>query len=170
MALAIEPLTADHYVAGFFCDDIDLDAFLKKNAYAYGLKDVSKTYVLVNDADPDKEVLAYLTVCAGSISKSIVEPELKIKKIGHLPFPSLPVFHLAKLATHREHQRQGHAKTMMAHAFAMAHSISQDLGMLGVHLRATNPHAIKLYLGTGFKHVAENDYFIPMVSIRKNFV
>jgi ribosomal protein S18 acetylase RimI-like enzyme len=160
-----EFLNAGHYTGGFLCGDPSLDAFLKHSALIHAVNGLSRTYVLATDADGvPNEVVAYLTLCAGSISKNVVNPRGK----KTLPFEQLPALHIARLATHSHHQKQGHARILIAHAFTVALEVSNLIGIFGVHLQATNPTAIKLYEKLGFIRISDkDDYWISIGEVRQ---
>lgn len=91
--LKIEPLGSQHDRESFDCGRPDLEDYLGRIARQHADKGVSRTFVLVDDAEPDT-VLGFMTLALCEIIPSALPPKFA-KKYAHRVYG----VKLARLAT-----------------------------------------------------------------------
>ena len=125
-----EPLTENHDVSRFDCDNTYLNLFLKEKALDEMRQDLSQTFVLCDRALPPAEtVFGYFTLRADSI----IYP--RPNGIGTLFFP---VVELAYLARHIKCRGEGIGGILLAEVYKVVAPASKAIGIAGVHLSYTD--------------------------------
>ena len=104
----------------FFCTDNDLTDFLHNNA----LQDIQRGYSVTHLVKKDNAIVGFFTLIADSIqTNQVVSNEFPDYCYG-----KLPAMKIARLATHREYERQGIGKFMIKEAFRRAYSLTRHVG------------------------------------------
>jgi len=90
--LKVELLNSLHNRVDFDCGNAQLNAYLKQIARQHNDKGLSRTFVLINDKQPDV-ILGFFTLSICEINKQVF-PNAIAKKYPH----SIPAAKLARLA------------------------------------------------------------------------
>ena len=83
----------------------------------------------------DRIALGYITLAAYSVSKKYVQNDRDYTTAEQFPYGTVPALLIGQLATHREHERQGVGKRMIAWAIKTATELSKVMGcrMVALH-------------------------------------
>jgi len=163
--MIIEPLTRAHNRAGFDCGDDSLNHFLQKIARQHMTKGLSKTFVLVDDADPT-QIIAYMALVVCEVLSDKVPHQWQKK------YPRrIPAAKLAKLAVALDKQRKGYGEILLIDAMQKTLNVSDAMGIAGLFVDAKNPSAQAYYDQYGFIGLPEqlNNRFLPLATIAKSF-
>ena len=129
--------------AGFRSGNIDLDRFFLRYAGQNQFRHhIGTTYIATGD---DGAILGFATVAASEL----VTARLAESKRKRLPAYPLPVLRLARLAVDERAQGQGIASALLRAVFALARSMANEMGCLGVLVDA-KPEAVSFYEKLGF--------------------
>lgn len=140
----IVQLTKQHDRTAFHCNVPRLDAFLHKYAMQYEKRNLGRTYVLVQDAQP--RVFGYYTLAVGGISKEYLPVEAAKK----LPDHPVPYALIGRLALDQSVQGQGLGRKLIANAIARCVKASENVGIHSVFVDAIDDAAAAFYLKQGF--------------------
>jgi GNAT superfamily N-acetyltransferase len=163
--IRIKPMTQKFNRADFDSGSFELNVYLKKTARQHCSKEISKTFVIIDD-EKENKILGFYTLCACEIISE------KLPKKYAKKYPAkIPAAKLARLAVTKKSQRQGLGGLMMSDAFRRALSISEHLGIVGFFVDAKDPDAKKYYLQYGFIELPGNplELFLPMSTIKELF-
>jgi GNAT superfamily N-acetyltransferase len=139
---APEPLTAEHDTSHFVCRHESLSAWLNKRALANAVSGASRTYVV---CAPDRQVIGYYALAAGSIAAASVAGRLR----RNMPDP-LPVIVLGRLAVHTEWAGRGIGGGLLKDAALRAIQASTLIGVRALLCHAIDDEAVGFYLKHGF--------------------
>ncbi|MCJ8273628.1 MAG: GNAT family N-acetyltransferase [Psychrosphaera sp.] len=163
MTINIEPVTKAHNRKQFDCGEPALNRFIGSTARQHNDKELSKTYVLVDDAMPDI-ILGFYT---------LIVCEMKVpKKVVNYPNP-VGALKLARLAVDRAAQGTGFGKLLLIDAIHKLLRVSDIVGTIGLFVDAKNNNVRDFYLPFGFEVIWENDeclLFLPTARCRKYFL
>lgn len=161
--LQIEPLGPRHDREGFDCGSTELNDYLKKTARQHIEKGLSKTFVLVNDAEPAR-ILGFLTLAVCEVQAQTLPPKLAKKYPQHVPAAKL-----ARLAVSKDRQREGLGKLMMVHALQQAIRVSDSVGIIGFFVDAKNEDARRYYEQYGFVALPDSPLklFLPLATLKQ---
>ena len=146
----------------------DLDRFFRKYAAQNQFKHyVGTTYVAIDAG----AIVGFVTVAASAIEVDDLAPSLR----RGLPRYPLPVLRVARLAADVTAQRRGVGRALLRFTFALALSLRDDFGCVGVVVDA-KPEARAFYEKLGFAPLevdegllgdrpAPTPYFLPIDSI-----
>lgn len=161
--LKIEPLGARHDREGFDCGSAELNDYLKKTARQHIEKGLSKTFVLVDDAEPTR-ILGFLTLAVCEVQAQTLPPKLAKKYPQHVPAAKL-----ARLAVSKDRQREGLGKLLMVHALQQAIRVSDSVGIIGFFVDAKNEDARRYYEQYGFVALPDSPLklFLPLATLKQ---
>jgi GNAT superfamily N-acetyltransferase len=140
-----EALTRQHRRKEFDCGVVALNDYLASMAFQHSQKGLSKTFVLVDDAQPF-EVIGFFTLTLSEIDAALL-PEAFAKK---LPSHHLPVIKLARLAVAIAQQGQGMGEVLLFEALARAYGVYQVVGAVALFVDAKDEWAAVFYQKYGF--------------------
>ena len=163
--LKIETLSHNHDRKGFDCGNDELNQYLKKITRQHLNKGMSRTFVLIDDNEPQK-ILGYFTLSSCEI---LVE---KLPRKYAKKYPSrAPAAKLARLAVVQKRQRQGFGTHMMINAIERIIKVSEHLGIIGFFVDAKDDAAKKFYEQFGFISLPDNplELFLPLATLKKAF-
>lgn len=163
--LKVELLSNLHNRADFDCGNDELNAYLKQIARQHNDKGLSRTFVLIEDKQPDF-ILGFFTLTICEIDKQIF-PLSVAKKYPKF----IPAGKLARLAISKFYQKQGYGKLLMLHAMQHFLNVSQSVGIIGVFVDAKDQQACQYYEQYGFVALPDNSLqlFLPLETLKQSF-
>jgi GNAT superfamily N-acetyltransferase len=137
--LIIEPISKIHNREVFDCGVEELTRFLREQAFQDHRKDLSRTFVMVDeDADPSR-IIGYHTLVMLHMTQDELPPEkLRIKR-------SIPAILLGQLGVDQEFQKRGYGDYLLMDAQAKVDHIAQKTGVRGMVLDARNQELVRWY-------------------------
>ncbi len=161
MKIAV-PLNKSHQRTAFDCGDAALNHYLQTTARQHQDKGISRTYVLVDEAKPER-ILAYmtLTVC------EVLAEELPLKWAKKYP-NRIPAAKLARLAVSKDCQRQGYGAYLLVEAMQKTLDVNEAMGLAGLFVDAKQSAARQYYLQFGFLAAPDQlkNLFMPLKAIQ----
>ena len=156
------PLNKSHQRAAFDCGDAALNHYLQTTARQHQDKGISRTYVLVDEAQPER-ILAYMTL---TVCEALAEqlPSEWVKK-----YPNrIPAAKLARLAVSKDWQRQGYGAYLLVEAMQKTLDVNEAMGLAGLFVDAKHAAARQYYLQFGFLAAPDQleNLFMPLKAIR----
>lgn len=147
--LKIEQLTKLHDRKRFDCGNEVLTVFLRRMARQHAERDISRTFVLINDELPHM-ILGYftLTVC------EVIPGQTPDQRLRNYPNP-LPATRMARLAIASDKQRTGLGKLLVVDAMRRTLAIREHAGIIGMFVDAKNSEAAN--------HYKQNFGFVPLL-------
>ena len=155
--LRFEPLQRHHNREGFHCGEVALDYYLRTTARQHASKGLSKTFVAVNDDNPDT-VIGYFTLTIAEIGADLLPPAQR----RQLPDSALPVIKLARLAVDRNYRGQGIGGILLFEALQRAASAQGLIAAVAVLVEAKHPRAAAFYAHYGFVAAPDNSLTLFM--------
>jgi len=129
---------------GFDCGRESMNQWFRRHAWTNHAAGLSRTNVIC-DVATDR-IVGYVTLSAGQIERAALpRPQQRNK-----PDP-VPATLLGQLAIHKEHQRQGHARSLLLFALRTAFKASRDVGSFGVFTHPLDGAARSFYARWGFQ-------------------
>ena len=165
--MIIEPLQKDkHQRVPFTCGKEPLDRFLHEHAYQAVAKNLSKTYVAVDETD-ETVILGYYTVATCRIEAGEI-PEDVAHRL-RLPGSDLPGSLVARLAVLERVKGQGVGSLMLMDAMARCARVSNEIGGVAIVVDALEPAVVGFYERFGFTRFEPDSLklFIPMATVQK---
>jgi len=104
----------------FFCTDNDLNDFIHNDA----LQDMQKGYSVTHLVKKDEITVGIFTLVTDSIEAKLIDKD----EFPDYPYGKLPAMKIARLATHKEFERQRIGKFMINEAFIRAYELTQHIG------------------------------------------
>lgn len=156
------PLNKSHQRAAFDCGDAALNHYLQTTARQHQDKGISRTYVLVDEAQPER-ILAYMTLTVCEVLAEQLPPEW-VKK-----YPNrIPAAKLARLAVSKDCQRQGYGAYLLVEAIQKTLDVNEAMGLAGLFVDAKHAAARQYYLQFGFLAAPDQleNLFMPLKAIR----
>ena len=162
--LRIERLAKAHERKDFNCGKTSLDNFLKQYARQHAYRNLSRTFVLIDDGNP-KTILGYftLTVCE-VLPERVPDPRLQ-----RYPHP-MPASKLARVAVHAAYQSRGFGRLLLLDAMHRTLAIAANAGLIGMFVDAKDDSAASYYHHYGFVGLDANSrqLFLPLETIRRS--
>jgi len=162
--LRIEPLARSHDRERFDCGVEPLNTFLRQTARQHQEKGISRTFVLVQEADPEpKTIVGFFTLAATEGLTGNLPPEIGRR------FPTrIPAVVLARLAVDKSRHGEGLGAALLAEALARVASIADGLGVAGLFVDAKDESAAAFYRKHGFVPLVSDPLrlFLPLATIR----
>ena len=131
----------------FDCGENELNRFLKKQALKHMQVGVSKTMILSDQTSQENnkfKICAFFTIAPSSIKKESLPTKLA-KKLPHYP---VPVFLLAQMGVHIDHQGKGFGKQALEFIEDYARKNNFNVLYLAANIKEK---AFKIYEKYGFK-------------------
>ncbi|MBJ6609758.1 MAG: GNAT family N-acetyltransferase [Candidatus Thiothrix moscowensis] len=156
------PLNKSHQRTAFDCGDAALNHYLQTTARQHQDKGISRTYVLVDEAQPER-ILAYMTLTVCEVLAEQLPPEW-VKK-----YPTrIPAAKLARLAVSKDCQRQGYGAYLLVEAMQKTLDVNEAMGLAGLFVDAKHAAARQYYLQFGFLAAPDQleNLFMPLKAIR----
>lgn len=128
----------------FDCGRDSLNNWFHQRAWSNHVAGVSRTNVLCDAASGD--IIGYVTLSAAQIERAFLpKPHQRYKP------DVVPVTLLGQLAIHKDHQGQGHARSMLLFALKTTARASQEIGSFGVITHPIDDHVRAFYGRWGFQ-------------------
>lgn len=161
MALSILSLDQSHDVKSFNCGNPVLNTWLQNTAKQHQKKDISRTFVLVQDTSPSI-IIGYYSLAIRGLTMTEALPQ-NMKK--SLPL-NVPAMTLARLAVSINAQRQGHGERLLLDAMEQVKTASRLIGGSFLFVDAKDIKLAGFYSRYGFVALA-NDPLILVMPINK---
>lgn len=157
----IELLTKSHDRNGFECGELALNVFLQRTARQHIQKGLSRTFVLIDDAQPSI-IIGFLTLSLCEVKADYL-PDCWSKKYP----PVVPGVKLARLAVSLGWQRKGIGKVLLVEAMRKASDIAENAGVIGLFVDAKDASAKTYYEQYGFEGTKSRPLllFLPLSSL-----
>jgi len=159
MDVSIQPLNPlAHQLDEFNCAEPDLNQWLRTMAGQHRRRNISSTFVAVDDAAPHT-IVGYYALTVAEISKGDLPDQLK-----RMP-QSVPVIRLGRLAVDRRFQGQGYGRDLLADAILRAGSQVAGAGLV---VDALHAKAADFYRNLGFAPFPSDPLklFFPLANLR----
>ncbi len=143
------PLTQEHDLSFFSCEEHALDIWLKRKALKNQYSGGSRTFVVCND---DKQVIAYYSLATGAIEHK--DATGKVRR--NMPDP-IPVMLLGRLAVDSRYKALGIGSGLLKDAILRTISVSEQAGIRAILVHALSEQARLFYKHHGFYESGTND-------------
>lgn len=149
MSIVIESLQKDkHERLKFRCGEASLDDFLHTSAHQACAKNLSKTFVAVDDQD-ETVILGYYTVTTIRIEPGDLPPAM-IRAYKLPATKSMPGSLVAKLGVSENVKGQGVGLLMLFDAMKRCANVSRDIGGVAIVVDALRDDVVTFYTQLGF--------------------
>jgi GNAT superfamily N-acetyltransferase len=165
--IIIESLQRDkHQRLTFSCGKEPLDRFLHESAHQAVAKNLSKTYVAVDESD-ETVILGYYTVTTCRIEAGELPSEMT--KALRLPKHELPASLVARLAVAENIKGQGIGSLMLMDAITRCARVASEIGGVAIVVEALEESVVPFYERVGFRRFEPESLkmFIPMATVRQ---
>ena len=159
---------AIHDRDSFQCDREELNDFLRTRAAKHAAAGISKTIVLPGDQplpNGKLQIFAFFSIAPSSIKRETLPDHLR-KRLPHYP---VPVFLLAQLAVHQDHQGAGLGVVTLAKALETFAGIRQTMPAYAVLVDGIDERAETFYRKYDFATLDTNNgkvrMFLPMHTV-----
>ncbi len=163
--MIIESIQKDkHHRLAFTCGNEPLDRFIHEHAHQAIAKNLSKTYVAVDDSD-ETVILGYYTVTTCRIEAGEL-PDTVLRKLK-LPRHQLPASLVARLAVFESVKGQGVGSLLLLDAMARCARVAAELGGVAIVVDAYEESVTAFYERVGFLRFEPRSLrlFIPMTTV-----
>jgi len=162
--LRIEPISKSHNRQEFKCKKHSLTEYLLRHARRNDEKNISKTFVAVNN---ENRILAYYSLCTSSIEFEELPDNLSRK----LPRYPVPAALITRLAVESSLEGHGLGPELLVDALKQILSVSKKLAIKVVLVDAIDEEAKGFYLHYGFIELPGHDLklFLPIETIAQLF-
>ena len=165
MVIKIEAFdSAKHYRTDFYCGQVSLDNYIRKQASQDVKRKVSTVFVLIDDIDPKLNILGYYTLSSYTVEIENLDQSFA----KNLPrYPQLPATLLGRLAIDYQHKGKGFGAVILFDALKKAIAVSKQVASLAVIAEALDDNAINFYMKYGFQKFNNNSMklYLPMKAI-----
>jgi len=163
MNFRVELLSRSHKRGNFDCGEESLNEFIKRYARQNAAKDVSRTYVFLDE--DSAEIVGYYTLAGGSVSFRTM-PEDIVRKLPRYPIPAA---HIGRLAIDRSSQGHGLGAVLLADALKRICQVSEQMGICVVTVHALGAKARSFYEAFGFQSFKDDPLhlYMPLSAVRK---
>lgn len=164
--MQIVPLDDKHDRSGFDCGNAALNSFLKTMARQASSKDLSRTFVLIDEKEP-ATILGFFSLASCQVDILDV-PMGKQKK--YPPQHGLPAVRLARLAISVKVQGSGLGAALLAEVVHRTALVAESVGIIGLFVDAKDNTARRFYEKFGFvvtNHSKPLQLFLPTASLPK---
>ena len=160
--LRIEPISKTHERKTFSCGKPQLDEYLHRHARQNDEKNISKTFVAVND---ENIVVGYYSLCTSSIEFEELPDEIR-KQLPNYPVPTALI---AKLAVDESLRGRGLGSKLLIDALQRITSASREIGIKAVLVDAIDDEALAFYKHFEFIELPVQDLklFLPIETIQQ---
>ncbi len=150
MSIVIESLKRDkHDRLKFSCGEKALDHVLHAAAHQASAKNLSKTFVAVDESD-ETLILGYYTVTTIRLDPGDLPPAL-IRAYKLPNTKDIPASLVAKLAVSENIKGEGIGQLMLFDALARCAQVSRDIGGVAIVVDALRPEVASFYTQFGFQ-------------------
>lgn len=156
----------------FDCGENDLNLFIKKQASKHMQVGISKTMILpdINPQENNKyKICSFYTIAPSSIKRESLPAKLA-KKLPHYP---IPVFLLAQMAIHIEHQGTGLGKITLIKALEYLWQVNSQMKAYAIVVDCLNNNVKQFYKKYGFETLCDYNgktrMYIPMKTVKNLF-
>jgi predicted GNAT family N-acyltransferase len=156
------PLNSSYNKNSFACEEPALENYLRLQAGQDLRKQVAACFVLEGHGNAVK---GYYTLSADGVDRTLIPESVKKK----LPYKTLPVFLLGRLARDINYKGEGVGELLLADSLKRAWEASTSIGACAVVTDPINEKARTFYQSFGFISLESGRMFIPMETIRKLF-
>jgi GNAT superfamily N-acetyltransferase len=163
----IESLQKDkHHRLAFTCGNEPLDRFIHEHAHQAVAKNLSKTYVAIDESD-ETVILGYYTVTTCRIEAGEM-PDTILRKLK-LPKHELPASLVARLAVSESVKGQGVGSLMLIDAMARCARVAGEIGGVAIVVDAYEEGVTSFYEAVGFTRFEPGSLkmFILMATVRE---
>jgi GNAT superfamily N-acetyltransferase len=148
----IVPLASGHDRRCFDCGEQELNDYIKRYAAQHAKKNVSRTYVAVADADPQR-ILGFFTLSSAQINFSELSSAMRKGLPSRYPIPAARI---GRLAVDRRMQGQRIGEGLLLNALYRCAVISREMGIVGVIVDAKREQAQLFYRQYGFEPIPDD--------------
>jgi GNAT superfamily N-acetyltransferase len=158
----VEPLGRSHVRAQFDCGQPSLNDFLRALVSRYEKRNLGRTYVAVDGAEP--RVLGYYTIASSALAFEALTPKIA-KKLPRHPVPAVLI---ARLAVDRSAQGRRLGEKLLLDAFARCRELSEWLGIHAVVVEAIDEQARSFYEKYQFIPLLDRPFhlYLPISTVR----
>jgi len=162
--LRIEPISRTHERKTFRCGKPPLDAYLHRYARQNDEKNISKTFLAVDDKN---KVLGYYSLCTASIEFEEL-PENIRKQLPNYPVPAALI---ARLAVDERLRGQGLGAKLLINALQRILTASNEIAIKAVLVDAMDDEAFEFYRHFEFieLHAQDLKLFLPIETVQQLF-
>ena len=155
-----------HHRLGFFCGNESLDRFLHEHAHQASARDLSKTYVAVDESD-ETVILGYYTVTTCRIEAGELPPA--VTRLLNLPGHELPASLVARLAVSESAKGRGVGSLLLLDAMVRCARVAGEIGGIAIIVDAIAEAVVPFYDRLGFRRLDTESLklFIPMETVRE---
>ena len=136
--LRIEPLSRNHNRKSFDCGDEQVNRFLREQALQDHERNLSRTTVLIDEADPAR-IIGYHTLVMAHVKQEQNPADRPRIKRG------IPVILLGQLGVDKEFQQRHFGEMLLMDAQARVDEISRRTGVRAMMLDARNERLARWY-------------------------
>jgi GNAT superfamily N-acetyltransferase len=148
--MQVERLSEHHDVSRFSCGNKALDDWLRNHALENQRRDLSRTFVLVDDAGA---VVGYYALAMGGVAKDEVP-----RRLGRgLPGYQIGMVLLARLAIGAGHQGEGLGRDLLIDAVLHAAAAGQHAAARFIAVDPIDESARRFYRRFGFTNIDEDE-------------
>jgi GNAT superfamily N-acetyltransferase len=140
------PLSETDDVSRFDCGQDSMNEWLRRHALNNHLSGLSRVTVLT--ARSSSEIVAYVTLSSAQIERAFLRKTLQRNRPA-----AIPATLLGQLAVHKDHQGQGHARSLLYFALRTALAASYEIASFGVITHPINDGVRGFYRRWGFEEL-----------------
>lgn len=148
----IEKLAKHHDRANFDCGNDPLNRYLVQYANQHSKKGLSKTYVLIDDSNPN-QILGFYSISANAFNGGVS---------GYPSEMNLPCVLLGRLAIASHTKGQGLGNYLVINALETIKRLANDLGIAVVMVELNGLHLVPFYAQFGFVQTTPNSLTMYM--------
>jgi ribosomal protein S18 acetylase RimI-like enzyme len=145
VGFSIRTLDRSHDLKNFSWGTKKLDAWLKNTARQHNEKNISRTFVLMEDQSPTV-VIGYYSLAIRGLTLKEALPQ-NMKKALPLNVPAMTLTHLA---VSLEEQKKGHGERLLLDAMTRVKTVSNLVGGSFLFVDAKNIELSDFYIRYGF--------------------
>lgn len=168
MALVVSSLDkAVHDRAAFDCGEPLLNDFLRTKAAKHQTQRVSRSFVLTDDAEPER-ILGYYSLSNSQIARE----HLREEEAKSLPRHPIPAVMLARLAVDKTQQGKRYGEWLLMDAIKRCALVGQQSGVYALLVEAKNEVAKRFYERFGFAAIVGHPLtlYLPLETGLRAFV
>jgi len=148
--MQILPLAGNHNRHDFDCGRAELNNWLRQVARQHQDKGLSKTFVAIQDQEPNG-ICGFYALTLAEIDRRFL-PDIYQKKLPQ----RIPGVRLGRLAVDLRNQKKGLGELLLIDAISRARRIHQDAGVVGLFVDAIDEHTSGFYRQYGFQNIPDN--------------
>lgn len=162
MALTIQ-LNPTHKKSKFTCGQPSLDRYIQTQASQDVKRKLANCFVL---SDENQTVVGFYTLSSDAISRELIPDSIPYK----IPYPSIPVTLLGRLAVDTQYKGKGLGKLLLFDALKRSYDASVvSIGSVAVIVDPIDEEAALFYEQYGFTRLANGRMFLSMAQIAEAF-